>query len=97
MAKGGTKMSDSNLSVTDLERLVDRHIELCELFVGKKARSGRTAPPLFTLAEGKAVAECLADLVDRALVAYEGSGFAEDTTIFALKAALVEVIAGKLD
>ena len=41
---------------------------------------------------GKATAERLADLVDRALVAYEGRGFAKDPTLIALKIALTEAI-----
>jgi hypothetical protein len=85
-------MSAMRLSGNELERLVDRHIELCELFEERRAPGRRQAPVLVTMNGGKATVECLADLVDRALVAYEGSGFAEDATIFALKVALVDAI-----
>jgi len=86
-------MSALSLREDELERLVDRHIELSELFDGSRP-SGRVGPPfrLVTLAGGKATADCLADLVDRALVAYEGTGFTQDATILALKAALVQAI-----
>jgi hypothetical protein len=82
----------------DLERLVDSHIELCGLFYGRVS-GHRAAPVLVTMSGGKTVAECLADLVDLALVAYMDAGFAqdptifvEDTTIFAIKSALAEAI-----
>jgi hypothetical protein len=82
----------------ELERLVDRHIELSELFVGAWTSGPRAAPlPLVTMTGGKAFADCLADLVDRALVAYEGAGFPQDSTILALKFALVETIVDSLD
>jgi hypothetical protein len=81
----------------ELEKLVDRHIELCERFVRLRAPEHGRAPAIFTMWEGKAVAECFADLADRALVVYEGSGFVQDPTIYALKAALAQAIAGKLD
>ena len=85
-------MSEMKFEKGELERLVDRHIELCELF-GERRRTGRReAPVLVTMNDGKRAADCLSDLVDRALVAYEGSGFAEDPTIFALKIALVDAI-----
>lgn len=90
-------MSDTGLSVDELERLVDRHIELSELFGGGRAHGRREAPVLATMAEGKDVAECIADLADRALVAYERTGFLQDGAIFSLKAALAQVISGKLD
>jgi hypothetical protein len=90
-------MNATNPNMGELERLVDRHIELCELFDGTRAL-GRPEPPLLvTTTEGKTVADCIADLVDRALVTYGSSGIAQDSTIFALKAALIQVIAGKLD
>jgi hypothetical protein len=90
-------MSTMDSTRDELEKLVDRHIELCERFEGSRTRGRRQAPALFTLTEGKALSDCYADLVDQALVAYEGSGFAQDLTIYALKSALVQAIAGKLD
>jgi hypothetical protein len=90
-------MGDSSLNGREIERLVDRHIELCELFERKRAPGSRAAPILVTRSEGKSVAESLVDLVDRALVAYEGSGFSQDYAIYSLKVALVQVIDGKLD
>ena len=90
-------MSDVSLRGDELERLVDRHIELSELFDGRRENGRRGSPVLVTMTGGKAVADCIADLVDRALVAYEGSGFSQDSVIFSLKAALAQVIAGKLD
>ena len=85
-------MNATGLSGDEIERLVDRHIELCELFIGTSPAARREAPVLVTMTDGKTRADCLADLVDRALVAYEGTGFAQDSSIFALKAALVQVI-----
>ena len=85
-------MSATRSSGDELERLVDRHIELCGLFGGRRLPGRRGAPVLVTTNVGKAAVECLADLVDRAIVAYEGSPFAEDRTIFALKIALVDAI-----
>jgi hypothetical protein len=85
-------MSATAFNGNELERLVDRHIELCELFNGTVAPGRREAPILVTSSGGKAMAECLADLVDQALVVYEGSGFAQDSRIFALKIALTEAI-----
>jgi hypothetical protein len=85
-------MSAMRLSGDELERLVDRHIGLCELFGGRRIPGRRDAPVLVTMNEGKASLECLADLVDRTIVAYEGAGYAEDRTIFALKIALVDAI-----
>ncbi len=90
-------MSDTILKGDELERLVDRHIELSELFESRRGRARPGSPVLVTMTGGKALADCLADLVDRALVAYEGSGFPQDSVIFSLKAALVQVIAGKLE
>ncbi len=90
-------MSAANSRQDELEKLVDGHIELCERFVGMRGRGRRKAPPLFTLSGGKPVADCYADLVGQALVAYEDSGFVQDLTIYALKTALVQAIAGKLD
>jgi hypothetical protein len=75
-----------------LGRLIDSQIELCELFEGARAPGRREAPVLISLSSGKAPAECLADLVDQALAVYEGSGFAQDPRIFALKFALTESI-----
>jgi len=76
----------------ELERLIDRHIELCELFDGKLTVGRRSAPFLVTMSGEKAASECLSDLVDRALVTYEGSGLSGDATIYALKNALVQAI-----
>jgi len=90
-------MSAADSNRDELEKLVDRHIELCERFVGIRGRARRKAPSLFTLSEGKLLADCYADLVDQALVAYEETGFVQDLTIYALKTALVQAIAGKLD
>jgi hypothetical protein len=85
-------MSATRHENDELERLVDRHIELCELFYGRRAPGPRTAPPLLTMNYGKNASECFADLVDSALAAYGGSGLAEDCTIFALRIALVDAI-----
>jgi hypothetical protein len=75
-----------------LERLIDRHTELCGLFDGKGPPVCRETPILITPNIGKATAECLADLVDQALEAYGGSGSAQDPRIFALKIALTDAI-----
>jgi hypothetical protein len=85
-------MSATRFDCDEIERLVDRHIELCELFEERMPRGRRAAPLLVTMSGGKASSECLGDLVDRALVAYEGSGFSQDSTIYALKIALVQAI-----
>jgi hypothetical protein len=85
-------MSATGFNGNELEQLVDRHIELCELFEGMGASARRQAPALITQSGGKATAECLADLVDQALAAYEGSDFAQDPRILALKIALTEAI-----
>jgi len=85
-------MSDMDSRRCGLQRLINRHIELCELFEGGNASERRAAPILVTLSGGRASAECLADLVDRALIAYEGSGFTPDPRITALKFALSEAI-----
>jgi hypothetical protein len=91
-------MSATSLKGDELDRLVERHIELSELFEGRKSFATRIlvnrAGPrhLVTAAGDKGAAECLTDLVDRALVAYEGRDFAQDSTILALKAALVDAI-----
>jgi hypothetical protein len=85
-------MSAMRLRGGELERLVDRHIELCELFGGRRPPGRRDSPVLITMNDGKASIECLADLVDRAIVAYEDAGCAEDRAIFALKVALVDAI-----
>jgi hypothetical protein len=90
-------MDAANIRDYELDRLVDSHIELCELFDGARVSGRREAPLLITMTEGKAWADCLADLVDRALVVYGGPGFVQDTAIFALKAALVQAIASRLD
>lgn len=88
-------MRATSQRVEDIERLVDRHIELSELFEARRARP-RARPPalLVPLEPGASLADCLGGLVDRALVAYEGSGFAEDAIIRSLKAALAESIVG---
>jgi hypothetical protein len=85
-------MSETNSFGIGLERLVDSHIELCELFDETKHCARSESPLLITMSGGKDASECLADLVDRALVAYESYGFAQDPTIFALKIALTEAI-----
>jgi hypothetical protein len=85
-------MRNTNPVDPDLERLVDRHIELSELFDGRVPPRPAAPPRLVTVATGGGAAACLAALVDRALVAYEGRGFAEDATILALKFALAEAI-----
>jgi hypothetical protein len=79
-----------------LEKLVDHHIVLCERLGGMRAKGQRKPPMLFTSSEGKALADCYADLVDRALVTYAASGVGEDLAIFSLKAALLQAIAGEL-
>lgn len=85
-------MDAARIGCYELERLVDRHIELCQLFDGKMPIGRKAAPFLVTMSGGKATSECFTDLTDRALVAYEGSGFSEDATIYALKNALVQAI-----
>jgi hypothetical protein len=88
--------TEFGLRGAELERLVDRHIELSELFEGTRSPGRRGAPLLLvTMTEGKDLTDCLTDLVDRALVAYEGAGFAQDDTILALKSALVQAIVGE--
>jgi len=76
----------------ELQKLVDRHIELCELFDGAIPPARRNSPLLVTMNDGKAMAECLSDLVDNALVAYEVTGFAQDPTIYCLRILLSEAI-----
>jgi hypothetical protein len=85
-------MSTSGFYGDELERLVDSHIELSELFGGATAIGRRNAPCLVAVDIGKTRAEVLADLVDRAVVAYEGYGFSKDPTILALKLALAQEI-----
>jgi len=91
-------MSDSIARTDRLERLVDRHIELSELFEGRdflrvQTFVNRAGPRHFLTAAGpKGASQCLADLVDRALVTYEGCGFAQDSLILSLKLALVQEI-----
>jgi hypothetical protein len=85
-------MDAARIACYELERLVDRQIELCELFDGKMPMGRKAAPFLVTMSEGKAISKCYTDLADRALIAYEGSGFAGDTAIYALKVALVQAI-----
>jgi len=90
-------MSAADSKRDELDKLVNRHIELCERFYGKRARGRRKPPMLFTLTEGKLLSDCYADLVDHALVAYERLGCAQDLTIFSLKTALVQAIDGQVD
>jgi len=91
-------MRATGLRGDELERLVDRHIELSELFAGAWPSISKAKPiPLVTRADGKELADCLADLVDRALVAYERGGFKQDSVILALKIALTETIVGSSD
>jgi hypothetical protein len=85
-------MSDTRFKGDELERLIASHIELCELFDNSRPRPLRAPPILFTMSEGKATVECLADLVDHALVAYEGKDFSQDPAIYALKIALTDAI-----
>jgi hypothetical protein len=75
-----------------IERLIDSHTELCGIFDGKSAAVTRDAPPLITPSLGRDGAECLADLVDQALAAYESADYARDPRIFALKIALTDAI-----
>jgi hypothetical protein len=90
-------MNTARMSGLDLERLVDRHIELCQLFEGRRTPGRREIPLLVAITAGKPVADYFVDLVDRALAAYEGSGFVQDSLIFSLKSALVQEIVDKLD
>jgi hypothetical protein len=85
-------MGDARFKSEELDLLVARHIELCELFDEKRPMPRRSPPNLVTMSEGKATVECLADLVDRALLAYEGKDFSQDPTIYALKIALTDTI-----
>ncbi|HOX31344.1 MAG TPA: hypothetical protein PLB91_03390 [Spirochaetales bacterium] len=90
-------MRDIDLSMGELESLVDRHIELSELFAARRDPARRAPPPprLVIPAGECGAAGCLAALVDRALVAYEGRLFEEDSTILSLKAALAKAIVGE--
>jgi hypothetical protein len=85
-------MDAARIACYELERLVDSQIELCKLFEGKMPIARKAAPFLITMNGGKAISECFTDLADRARIAYEGSGFAGDTTIYALKVVLVHAI-----
>jgi hypothetical protein len=85
-------MGDIRFQGKELEMLVDRHIELCELSENRRVSARTASPVLFTMNHGKATVECLADLADSALAAYEGRGPTQDPTIFALKIALTEAI-----
>ena len=89
-------MNTACLNGEELEKLVDRHIELCELFDGMRSGESREPRSLVTMSEGKGIDECLVALVDRALVAYEFSGFHGDPMVPALKFALVQTIVGNL-
>lgn len=85
-------MSATGFRGDGLGRLVDSHRELCELFEGKGRFAGHEEAILVAFSGGKATAECFADLVDRALAAYEGPGLAQDPRILALKIALTDAI-----
>jgi hypothetical protein len=91
-------MRVSETKTEKLDRLIDRHIELSELF-DRKLPSARRAPPvlLTTMSVGKAEAECLVTLADRVLAAYEGTSFDQDPSILSLRAALGQTIADLLD
>ncbi len=86
-------MSASGIKGEELERLVDRHIILSQLFVAPMS-PGLRAPPRLVVAvsEEASTAERLADLADLALAAYEGGGYAEDPLILSLKSALLDAI-----
>ncbi len=81
-----------------LERLIDRHIELSELF-DRKIPSDRRAPPILltTMSAGKTDAECLVVLADRVLAAYQGNSFDLEESVLYLRAALGGTIADMLD
>jgi hypothetical protein len=85
-------MSEIGMKRTGLGRLIDRHVELCELFNQNGSSICREAPSLIAPNGGKTSAECLADLVDQALVVYGGMDFAQDPRILSLKIALTDAI-----
>jgi hypothetical protein len=85
-------MGDIRFLGNELEMLVDRHIELCELSESRRVGLSAAPPLLFTMNHGKATVECLADLADSALAAYEGRSPTQDPAFFALKIALTEAI-----
>ena len=76
-----------------IERLVDRHIGLSELYEGGDLGKTAWAPPLLTDNEGKTVADCLSDLADRALAASSNGLAFSDRTVSVLKAAMAQTIA----
>jgi hypothetical protein len=80
------------LDCLGIERLVDRHIELCELFDGTRLGGRAAGPLLITTNEGKSVADCLSDLVDRTLAAHEGGLSIRDPGVYALKVAVSQAI-----
>ena len=85
-------MSAISVKGNGLGRLVDRHMELCELFNGKGAHACAEPPVLIAPNVGKTSAECIADLVDQALAVNGGADFAQDPRIIALKIALTDAI-----
>jgi len=91
-------MRVSETKMEKLDRLIDRHIELSELF-DRRIPSERRAPPvlLTTMSVGKAEAECFVVLADRVLAAYEGTSFDQDPSVISLRAALGQAIADMLD
>jgi hypothetical protein len=91
-------MRASETNTGKLYRLIDRHIELSELF-DRRMPPARRAPPvlLTTMSVGKPDAECLVALADRVLAAYEGTSFDQDPSVLALRAALGQTIADMLD
>ncbi len=91
-------MRECEANTGKLERLIDRHIELSELF-DRKRPSDRRAPPvlLTTMSVGKTDAECLVVLADRVLAAYQDSSFDSEESVLSLKAALSGTIADILD
>jgi hypothetical protein len=85
-------MSDTYSKDGSVERLVESHIELCKRFDRPGTPGPREVPLLETWSGEKNTAECLADLVDRALAAYEGRRTSSDPRISSLKLALIEAI-----
>jgi hypothetical protein len=89
-------MDASRIMGDELEKLVDRHIELCELFDGTRLPKRPAAPLLMTMSDGKASAQCLSDLAERAFAAYEAPGFAQDPIVYSLRIFLAEAIAKRV-
>jgi hypothetical protein len=91
-------MRTSEMNTEKLDRLIDRHAELSELF-DRKIPYARRAPPvlLTTMSVGKAEGECLVALADRVLAAYEGTAFDQDPSVLSLRAALGQTIADLLE